>query len=44
MMPLLKPSEVRSDRIVRLQIFAAFVVPLALLAVWLGSRGFFQTP
>jgi hypothetical protein len=27
---------------VRLQIFAAFVVPLLLLGVWLSSKGFFR--
>lgn len=34
----------RSDRLVRVQIFAAFVVPLLLLGVWLSSKGFFQGP
>ena len=29
---------------VRLQIFAAFLVPLLLLGAWLGSKGFFQLP
>jgi len=29
---------------VRVQIFAAFVVPLLLLGVWLSSKGFFQGP
>jgi hypothetical protein len=43
-MPQIKPTEARSDRIVRLQIFAAFLVPLVLLGLWLGSRGFFQAP
>ena len=27
---------------VKLQILAAVVVPIALLLVWLGSRGFFS--
>ena len=29
---------------VKLQILAAVVVPIALLLVWLGSRGFFSGP
>jgi hypothetical protein len=36
------PAADRSDRLVRLQIFAAFVVPLLLLGVWLSSKGFFR--
>jgi hypothetical protein len=44
MMPLIKPPDRRSDRLVRIQLFAAFVVPLLLLGLWLGSRGFFQAP
>jgi len=33
-----------SDRLVRLQILLAFAVPLLLVVVWLGSRGFFSNP
>ena len=38
------PAADRSDRLVRVQIFAAFVVPLLLLGVWLSSKDFFQGP
>jgi len=43
-MPPIKSKEPRSDRLVRIQIFAAFALPLVLLGLWLGSRGFFQAP
>ena len=35
------PPSPRSDRWVRLQIFAAFLGPVALVGVWLWSKGFF---
>lgn len=38
------PSAPPSDRLVRLQIFLAFVVPILLVGVWLGSKGFFSSP
>jgi len=44
MMPPTKAPDGRSDRLVRIQLFAAFVVPLLLLGFWLGSRGFFEAP
>ena len=40
-LPPRSPNPSRSDRVVRLQIFAAFLVPVALVAVWLWSKGFF---
>jgi hypothetical protein len=43
-MPSPKPSPAPADRLVRLQIFLAFVVPLFLVGAWLSSRGFFSTP
>ncbi|MCX5969193.1 MAG: hypothetical protein NTV57_16485 [Cyanobacteria bacterium] len=36
------PQPSRSDRLLRLQIFAAFLVPVALVAIWLWSKGFFS--
>lgn len=42
-LPAPAPAD-RSDQVVRLQIFLAFVVPLLLLGGWLGSKGFFQIP
>lgn len=42
--PSQRPPGQRSEQIVRLQIFLAFVLPLVLLGVWLNSRGFFSTP
>lgn len=38
------PSRPPADRLVRLQIFLAFVVPLLLVIAWLSSRGFFGSP
>jgi hypothetical protein len=32
----------RSPLVVKLQILGAIAVPLVLIAVWLGSKGFFQ--
>lgn len=32
------------DQLVRVQILLAFLVPLLLLGLWLGSKGFFQAP
>ena len=43
-MPSPKPTSTPPDRLVRLQIFLAFVVPLLLVIGWLSSRGFFSTP
>jgi hypothetical protein len=43
-MPPSKPSSAPPDRLVRLQIFLAFVVPLLLVIGWLSSRGFFSVP
>jgi len=43
-MPSPKPSPASPDRLVRLQIFLAFVVPLVLVVAWLSSRGFFSAP
>jgi hypothetical protein len=43
-MPPSKPSSAPRDRLVRLQIFLAFVVPLLLVIGWLSSRGFFSAP
>ncbi len=40
-MPPSKPPTRPSDRLVRLQIFLAFTVPLLLVIGWLSSRGFF---
>lgn len=40
-LPPQSPKPSRSDRVVRLQIFAAFLVPVALVAAWLWSKGFF---
>ncbi|MFM7311916.1 MAG: hypothetical protein ACKO0M_01905 [Cyanobium sp.] len=36
------PSRPPSDRLVRVQIFLAFSVPLLLVVAWLGSKGFFN--
>jgi hypothetical protein len=38
------PAGPSRDRLVRLQIFLAFVVPIVLVGVWLSSRGFFNAP
>jgi hypothetical protein len=35
------PPPSRSDQVLRLQIFAAFLAPVALVGVWLWSKGFF---
>jgi len=44
-MPPTKPTATTPpDRLVRLQIFLAFTVPLLLVIGWLSSRGFFGTP
>lgn len=43
-MPPSKRSSPAPDRLVRLQIFLAFMVPLLLVIGWLSSRGFFGTP
>ena len=43
-MPQPKSAPPASDRLVRLQIFLAFTVPLLLVIAWLSSRGFFGTP
>lgn len=43
-MPPSKPSTTPPDRLVRLQIFLAFVVPMLLVIGWLSSRGFFGSP
>lgn len=43
-MPPSKPSAATPDRLVRLQIFLAFAVPLLLVIGWLSSRGFFAAP
>ncbi len=40
-LPPRSPTPSRSDQVVRLQIFAAFLVPVALVAFWLWSKGFF---
>lgn len=32
----------RSALVVKLQILGAIALPLVLIAVWLGSKGFFQ--
>jgi len=37
----LTPKSPRSDRWVRLQIFVAFLGPVALVGLWLWSKGFF---
>ncbi|MEI6032256.1 MAG: hypothetical protein WCQ20_14010 [Synechococcaceae cyanobacterium ELA739] len=36
------PQPSRSDQVLRLQIFAAFATPLALVGLWLWSKGFFS--
>lgn len=33
-----------AGRIVKLQILAAVFLPIALILVWLGSKGFFAPP
>lgn len=43
-MALQKPSGSTSDRVVRIQILVAFLVPVLVLGLWLGSRGFFSAP
>lgn len=43
-MPPSKPTSPSPDRLVRLQIFLAFALPLLLVIGWLGSRGFFSAP
>jgi hypothetical protein len=41
---LTEPSEKRSGLRQRLQILAGFLLPLAVLGLWLKSRGFFASP
>jgi hypothetical protein len=45
-LPCGRPAEVapadRSALVVKLQILGALALPLVLITVWLGSKGFFQ--
>ncbi|MFN5117945.1 MAG: hypothetical protein ACK5FE_10495 [Cyanobacteriota bacterium] len=37
-------SDPRKQLITKLQILAAVFLPIALVCLWLGSKGFFQSP